>query len=239
MNPVIKSKHLPCINYKEIYIVDTQVHVSKKNAQMSQKLTPEQAVKKKLEDAGIEADEIIENAKIEAEIIRNTAYQEGYQTGMGELDEKRDDLEKRAKGIEKEAEKQIEEFWKTIEPELLKLAVDISRQIIGKQIEEDDTYVLTTVKNGLHQLRDKREIKIRVNPEDFEFMRTRKDEITMSCEGLNSVEIIDDRRVGQGGCLIETSNGDLDARIETQLGEVERALLEAERDGKNEVTTES
>lgn len=226
MNPVIKTGILS----DEIYVVDTK---PVKCAHLSGNLSPEQAVRKQLDDAMLQAEEIIRSAQFQAAGIREDACREGYEKARAEFADKTAALEKKAKDIQKEAEKQVEDFWAETEPELLKLAVDIARQVIGKKIEEDDSFVLSTVKSGLRQLRDKREIKIRVSPDDVEFMRAHKDDVAVSCEGVNAIEIIDDRRIDRGGCLIETANGDLDARMETQLGEVERALLEAERDGKN------
>ncbi|HOP79879.1 MAG TPA: FliH/SctL family protein, partial [Armatimonadota bacterium] len=60
-----------------------------------------------------------------------------------------------------------------------------------------------------------------------------------SCDGIRAVEVIEDRRVDKGGCLIESGNGYLDARIDTQRKEVERALTEAVKYGKSPVPAES
>ena len=43
-------------------------------------------------------------------------------------------------------------------------------------------------------------------------------------DGLRFIEIVEDRRVGDGGCVIETNAGTIDAKIETQIAEVARAL---------------
>jgi len=54
----------------------------------------------------------------------------------------------------------------------------------------------------------------------------RQDLITL-LDGIDHLEITDDQRVGKGGCIIETNAGNIDARIETQLEQVEKALMAA------------
>jgi flagellar assembly protein FliH len=39
-------------------------------------------------------------------------------------------------------------------------------------------------------------------------------------DGARQLEIIEDRRVGRGGCVIETSAGTIDARIDTQFEQI-------------------
>lgn len=203
-----------------------------------QAVPPEDIAKAIIAQAEAEARELVEKATAEAESIRSAAYNEGYEKGLHQLDEARQEVIAQIARIEADAVKEIERFWSVIEPELLKLSVEIAGKIVRHHIDEADGFVLTTVKEGLRQLRDRQEIKIRVNPEDYDLMRERKEDVVSSCDGIKSIEIIDDRRVDAGGCVIESGNGDLDARIKTQLSEVEKALLEASRYGRFESPTE-
>ena len=51
------------------------------------------------------------------------------------------------------------------------------------------------------------------------------DQIAGVFGGFRTVlEIDGDRRVGRGGCVIETNAGSIDAKIDTQLEQVESAL---------------
>ena len=45
-------------------------------------------------------------------------------------------------------------------------------------------------------------------------------------ESLENVRIEEDSRVDPGGCIIETSFGDIDARIQTQLQVLEEKIRE-------------
>ena len=45
-------------------------------------------------------------------------------------------------------------------------------------------------------------------------------------EGVKSIKILEDSTVDRGGCIIETDFGSLDARISSQLHEIEERILE-------------
>ena len=45
-------------------------------------------------------------------------------------------------------------------------------------------------------------------------------------EGVKSIKILEDSTVDKGGCIIETDFGSIDARISSQLHEIEEKILE-------------
>ena len=194
--------------------------------------SPEEQANLILDEARDRADSVIAQARVEAERIRAAAYAEGREDATGKLEAAGSALERRAAEFEAEVERQIKESWTILEREVLKLSVEVAQKILRREVESDE-FVLTTVTDGLRQLRDKRDLKIRANPGDFRFLREHKEDLIASFDGIQSVDVIEDRRVDKGGCLIESTNGHLDGRIETQLKEVERALLEAHEEGRH------
>ena len=56
-------------------------------------------------------------------------------------------------------------------------------------------------------------------------IRDHKDVLLRAADGILDFEIIEDPRVEQGGCIVETGFGVLDARIESQLQEIGRAFF--------------
>lgn len=240
MSSLIKKNLLHKAQAGECLIApDKELLSSRRRSRRNRMAGIEDAARSMIEQARVEAQALIMAASEEAQSIRNTAYNEGYEAGLHQLDEDRRLLAEWSKQTEIEVEQQVEEFWRSIEPQLLSLSVEIARKIIGHEIDQNDEFVMDTVRSGLRQLRDRQDLKIRVSPDDYELLRSHKDDLTGSCDGIRSIEIIDDRRVGKGGCLIESSNGNLDARIETQTAEVERALMEAARHGSTETAADA
>lgn len=238
MNRLIKSSLLPSSGISDEYLIEPGKELAGRHKSQKSK-SPEEKAREIIAQAEEDAGVLVSEAMAEVESIRSSAYREGYEAGLHQLDCDRQEMAERVLQIEADAVDEIERFWTKIDPELLKLSVEIAEKVVRRHIEETDGFVLTTVKEGIRQLRDRQDLKIRVNPKDYKLMREEKDDVISSCDGIRNLEIIDDRRVDEGGCIIESGNGDLDARIETQLSEVEKALMEASRYGRSEDPSES
>lgn len=239
MSRMIKSRLLREVEPREEYLVEANGSDGRsRRSRRSKTASPEDAARAMIARARAEAGALVSAAQLEADSIRSSARQEGHEAARRELESERQAAAERLVQIEEEAARQVEQFWVSMEPELLRLAVGIAGKVVRKEISENEEFVLTNVKEGLLQLRDRHELTMRVNPRDYDLMREQKEDIAGSLDGIRSIEIVDDRRVDEGGCVIESGNGNLDARIETQLKEVERALLEAAHDGKCAVPAE-
>lgn len=226
MSSLIKKHKLPNHIGQAEYLIDGNALLSAHAAHKG-KPTPEDTAKAIVNSATEEAERIVAAAIEEADAVRTVAYQEGYEKGFQQVEDERNFLKDKIAAVEADAEAQVNEFWTSIEPELLRLSVEIARKIIRQHVDENKDTVLTIVKEGLRQLRDRQDLKLHVNPADYAFIREHKEEIASTCDGIRNLQVVEDRRVDQGGCLIETSNGDLDARIETQLAEIGKSFLEA------------
>ena len=240
MSSVIKAGFLGDFCDQGVFIIAPGVIVRHPvEEDMEHAISPDEEARAIIDQATAEAEAMIASARQESESIRSAAYQEGYDAGFTELEDERAALAEKISGIQQDMEVRLDQSWTAMETEVLKLSVTIAKQIVRKQISENQGFVLDTIKIGLRQLKERQELKIRVSPDDYECVRSHKEDIASSVDGVRSLEIIDDRRIDSGGCLIETTNGDLDARMETQFNEVERALLDAAHDGRNDITAEA
>jgi flagellar biosynthesis/type III secretory pathway protein FliH len=61
---------------------------------------------------------------------------------------------------------------------------------------------------------------------DLQLATDHKDDFIKQVEGANSIQIVEDTTVDPGGCIIETDFGEIDARISSQLAELESKILE-------------
>lgn len=231
MSSLIKSNFVANDPPDAVYLIDCDTEIISSRLPDGADLSPEEQAERIVAQAEARGASIIEAARAEAEALRASARDEGREAGRAEWEDRKADLEARAADLEAEAERRIEEQWAALEPELLSLAVEIARKIVRHEIDGHQEYILSAVKTALYQLRDKREIKLHLNASDYEFLRDRKEEIRSSFDGLQSVEMIEDRRIEKGGVLIESVSGRLDARLESQFAEVEKTLTETARHG--------
>ncbi len=68
----------------------------------------------------------------------------------------------------------------------------------------------------LKRVREERELRIHVNPQDLPLLRTAEPGIAASLPGRNFT-LVADARVEAGGCIVESALGSLDGRLEVQL----------------------
>ena len=190
--------------------------------------------KKLIEEAKEKAEKYLKEAKKKASNIEREAYEKAFVQG-----------EKAGMEIgKKKAEPIIDSFYEIIEElstfrekicdesenELVKLALAISRGIIHQELTLNQEVVINNVKAALKNAIGVGGIKIRVSPLDIEFIRECKPQILESIEGSANIVLEEDRGIIRGGCIVETDFGDIDARIESQIEELDRVLRSSLRD---------
>lgn len=69
-------------------------------------------------------------------------------------------------------------------------------------------------------------LKIRMNPDDVENLRDQIDSVREETGNIAKSEVIPDSKITRGGCLVETSLGVVDERLETRLERIVAELSE-------------
>ncbi len=175
-----------------------------------------------------ESENILEAATIKAEQIEKAAYKKGFEEGKRKgVEDGKKVVEPLIETVKKELleiNKVKEEFYKTIESEMLELVIAVSKKVIHKEVATDRDTVLNTIKATVNSIIGKEEIKIKLNPEDLKLAKDIKVDISNLIEGVKNITIDGDISVGRGGCIVETNYGSVDARIEQQMEAIEHAL---------------
>lgn len=164
-------------------------------------------------DAEAKSAQIIADAHRQADELRETAYREGREQAVAEF------TETIAAALERR-----ETAVREVEQDVLKLSVKLAEKIIGREIKTDKKTVADIVATALRNVRHREQLIIRVNPADFPQL----EEIKSTFSHTGRAEYLDfepDPKIASGGCLIESEVGTVDARLETQLKILERALL--------------
>ena len=176
-----------------------------------------------------EAREIVQKAENEADGIRGGARKEGYEQGYKEGYD--DGMKKTlpvmdsVTSIAAELKRVRDEFYQNIEREMINLVVDISRSVIGKDIERDPSLVKSVIDKAIQQLKSREELSIKVNPEDLEEAERYRPELSREVEDIEKVEFRGDPHIARGGCMVESNIGSIDARLDTQLEAIRESLL--------------
>jgi type III secretion protein L len=165
------------------------------------------------------AAELRQQVETEAEELREKAYEDGKGKALLEMTQMLiDTREIRDKTLSE------------TEQDLLVLAVKLAEKIIGREIKNDKATVVDIVSNALRNAKRQDKLTIRVSQTDYATVQEKFIELSQSSR-TSYVDIVPDPRVTLGGCIIESEVGTIDARLETQLRVLEKALL-----GQTELT---
>ncbi|MHB8170479.1 MAG: FliH/SctL family protein [Thermincolia bacterium] len=153
-------------------------------------------------------------------------YQEGHQQGSAEAHAEVEGLKTEAHRLVEEAKVEKERIVHSSEKEILELALEVSRKVIHDEIKTSPEVVGRVVKEALNRAADREEITIKVNNDDLEYVLSIQDSLTAGLSGIKKLKVVADPHITRGGCVIETACGNVDARVERQLAEIEEALRE-------------
>ena len=194
-----------------------------------------------LETAKAEANKIIEKAKLEAEEIKKNAFEEGKNQGYAEgqeegrlaAEEKMCEMitatnEKAERTIQL-AEKEKLDSVLAAEAEIVTIAMAVAEKVIPQHFIDAPQVIFPLVKAALEKVKDQNSIVIKVSPENYEFVLMAKNELQMIVDGEEEICIVSDQLLKNDGCIVESANGNVDARLETQMAIVKKAVQEVMR----------
>ena len=181
----------------------------------------EEQAKSILAAAEERAEALVIDAQEEAERLRQEAhgkgYEEGKAQGAAELAE-----------VVARASQRMQAIEDQVVPQLKALALGIARKILGSELDAHPERVVEIVKQALNEkARQRREIFLRVNPEDMEIIRNERASLVEVLSRCKEIGLREDPDVALHGVIIETDAGIIDAQLETQLAVFERVLKDA------------
>ena len=187
-----------------------------------------------------------EGDRLTAEEAEQVGYQRGYCDGeqKGAADGEKTGFMKGRQSVQpviealgdalKELARIRERTYRSIEPEVVKLSLNIARKIVGRELSTSPEIVSEVIRRALDQLESAERICIKLNPQDLKTLEQagsglwddlcRSD--TVAFEGQASIE--------NGGCLIEADTGNIDARLETQFQAIEEMFSTVMSNGGGE-----
>jgi len=155
-------------------------------------------------------------------------YNRGFTDGVAEG---RAQAAAETDGLRSTLELVVQELWKQraalldeVEPDVVRLALEVARRVVGDVALRERSVVERTVTEALRRVAARDHVTLRIHPEDLEAVRAERERWLALVEGVEHFEVTEDRRVPRGGALVTTRSGSVDARWTTQLAEIERSL---------------
>jgi flagellar assembly protein FliH len=177
------------------------------------------------QNAEAEAEQILADAQRQAETIRAAAREKGLLEARAEMSA---EVEAQVADLREQLAETIAavsrlhgEISRRAEQEMVELALEIARKIVRREAAIDREIALTLARVTLERLDNRAVASLHLHPEDFAYISACRERLDFH----GTLELIEDRSIGIGGCLVRTDLGDVDARLEAQFDEISRGLL--------------
>lgn len=167
---------------------------------------------------------------LELEEQKRLGYEEGYQLGIQDGTEHahqqyQSQLTKAATVLE-QAYHEKAVIIQEAEPFVIELTTEIAKKVLKQELKSNPDSLILLIKEVLASVYETSSITIGVSPEDFAFVQKQREQLMAIDTGAHvEIKVLPDYSVEQGGCIIRTSSGSIDARIDVQLSEIKSVLL--------------
>ena len=191
--------------------------------------------RQELAQSKAEAQRLVSEAESRVEQLEKEAYDKGFQKG---------EAEGRKVGEEALAEKishasQVIEAVKAerqriclrYEKDILALVLAMVEQLVNHEVSVNHRVIEKCLHKALGFVVDNSQVVARLHPEDFLRIKDEVMENPLFLDNAERVELMEDPAISQGGCLLETTFGEIDATLENckekLLKAVEQSFLAA------------
>lgn len=177
-----------------------------------------------------EAQAILDNARKEEEEIKSGAsqsgYDEGYKNGYSNGEDEIKLLVERLHKIIEAVMARREEILKDTETQIVELVILMTRKVVKIISENQKSVIMSNVLAALKKVKTRGQVNLHVNLEDLKVTSEHINDFIKRLENIEGITVLEDSTVDKGGCIVETDFGAIDARISSQLGELESKIME-------------
>lgn len=171
----------------------------------------------------IESQESEFKDRLEHEVaqVKEAALKEGEELAKAKFDESLKEIQSKfANSIQKieEAQNHLKEFFAKSEQELPNTAIQIAKEVIIKEISDNSAKIAYEIsKNLIKELQNSSDIEIKVNPEDFDYLKEKFD---------GKVKLTPDDAISKGGAVVLSKDGNIDGNLLTRFEKIQKILKE-------------
>ncbi len=122
----------------------------------------------------------------------------------------------RAEQVCAEFARDRQRYFAAAEAQVVKLAIAMARRVLAREVAADPMYLAATVRAALARVQDGSATVLRVKHVDG----------WSEMFSGESVSVIEDSRLQDGDCILETEVGRVELGVEVQLAEIERGFAE-------------
>ena len=148
---------------------------------------------------------------------------QGYEKAKNEMQKEIESLKAQYANSIKKLDDLYEKFSKHFEElkeKMSEAVFEIAKEVISKEISKNSKSVAYALTNELlDDIKDASKITLRVNPEDYEYIKEKFQEI-------ENIEVSKDDAVSKGGVILLSDAGNIDGDIRTRVEKAKKLIVE-------------
>jgi len=174
--------------------------------------------------------QLLSETEAKVQQIKDEAHKEGFEAGRIQgMQQRYDEAEPLAQHVNKILE-QLDSLRKVIrfqaEEELVKLALQISKNIVAEEIKLNQDVIKNIVQAALHETEVQGKIYLYLNPDDYEFLLKSKTELESYLSEEQHLVIRKNPEIAPGSINVESDEEIISRSIEEQFKIIEDNLNE-------------
>jgi flagellar assembly protein FliH len=185
-----------------------------------------------LERAREQGAAMVSVAREQAEAIAQGAREQGFEVGYNEGIARAENAVVERLALAEQLVAQVrdarEQALASCERDLVELAFQIAEKVVRQRVVADPDATIGVLEHALRKAFVRDGLSVLCNPADLERLSGASELLQTRVGSLTGLTLIGDRRISQGGVVVRTDAGDIDATIESQLERL-RDLLFDER----------
>jgi flagellar assembly protein FliH len=202
----------------------------KNNEAQKIKQDAEDEARTKIQEAEERSSKMVSDAEGRVQSIEEEARKEGFSQGREEgFTDGKAEVQRLVDQLHKVISAAIEKRNEIIdesETQLINLVLQISQKVIKVISENQKNVVVNNVIQALRKLKTRGDVVIRVNLDDVQLTSDHIKDFMRMVENVKSITVVEDSSVDKGGCILETDFGEIDARISSQLKEIQDKIID-------------
>lgn len=171
--------------------------------------------------ANAQAQDILDAAQSQANAMKSHAEAEGHQAGFDKgyqesimkQTEMQADIEKQRQAMMDD----IAEKEKNMEKELVDAVCGVVEKVFLAKFGDDKNIIFHLLDNVISNVDSSKSFIIRVNEQNMEFLRNKKDELQTKVGQEVSLDIVLDPLLNDSQCMVETDGGLFDCSMDTEM----------------------
>jgi len=170
-----------------------------------------------------QAAEIVADACRQADTLREAARAEGEREGRARGAEEFEHVVARLHALVQQMADARDGMLASVAGRVIDAIVQIAGVVAQRAITEDVQSLEAMVRQTLAVVQGDDRVVVRIHPDDAAVLAPARADLERACGML--VSFRPDRSVVRGGCVVETSRGLVDARLDSKLAAIHTALV--------------